>query len=158
MQTNPGNQDLLTDFEAELYQASGNLRFINWLLDRCLFWGISWCFNLFWANFMRSAMADEEYWVRYSVNLCVSFFLYGLTMGGIEALFRGKSLGKFVTGTRAVNWDGTVISPQKAFLRGLCRMVPLEAFSALANRPPFPWHDRWTRTCVIEEKKSVIIE
>jgi len=157
VETNPTGQDLLSDFQVQLYQANGNLRFVNWLLDRCLFWIFAKGFNYLWGNFLITAMYNEEYWVRYTMNLFFSFFLYGIFMGTIEALFRGKTLGKLVTGTRAVNWDGSPLSPGKAFLRGLCRMVPFEPLSAL-DKPPFPWHDRWTKTCVIEEKKSVIIE
>jgi hypothetical protein len=33
-------------------------------------------------------------------------------------------------------------------------MVPFEAFSALGT-PSYPWHDKWTRTVVIDEKASI---
>ena len=84
-----------------------------------------------------------------------SMALYGLYIGAVEALFGGKSLGKLITRTRAVNDDGTRISTGTAFLRGLSRAVPFSAFSALGT-PCYPWHDRWTHTLVIDEKASVI--
>ena len=79
--------------------------------------------------------------------------LFVLYMFGTEALFKGKSLGKLITGTRAVNEDGSDISAKTALLRGLSRIVPFEAFSALGN-PSYPWHDKWTNTYVIDEKAS----
>ncbi|WP_436489522.1 RDD family protein [Chitinophaga sp. ARDCPP14] len=80
---------------------------------------------------------------------------YGIYMGVIEAVFKGKSLGKLITGTRAVNEDGSEISAKTAFLRGLSRAVPFDAFSAFGGWC-HPWHDRWTDTYVIDVKKSII--
>jgi len=77
----------------------------------------------------------------------------GVVWGLMEALFKGKSVGKFITGTRAVNEDGSRISVGIAFKRGFSRIVPLEPFSAFGN-PSYPWHDRWTNTYVIDEKQS----
>jgi len=79
--------------------------------------------------------------------------LYGIYMFAIEAIFKGKSLGKLITGTRAVNEDGSNVSPKAALLRGLSRAVPFNAFSALGS-PAYPWHDRWTKTYIIDEKES----
>ena len=59
-----------------------------------------------------------------------------------------------MNGTRAVNEDGTRITFKTALLRSLSRLVPFEAFSALGANPPYPWHDRWTGTYVIDETQS----
>lgn len=80
---------------------------------------------------------------------------YGIYMGVVEAVFKGKSLGKLITGTRAVNEDGTEISAKTAFLRGLSRAVPFNAFSAFGAWC-HPWHDRWTDTYVVDMKKSIL--
>lgn len=79
--------------------------------------------------------------------------LYGLYMGAQETIFKGRSLGKFITGTRAVNFDGTTITGKTAFLRGLSRAVPFAVFSALSS-PSNPWHDKWTNTLVVDNVKS----
>jgi hypothetical protein len=55
-----------------------------------------------------------------------------------------------ITGTKAVNHDGSNISAKTAFLRTLCRLVPFEPFSAFG----IPWHDSWTHTHVIDVKQS----
>ena len=84
----------------------------------------------------------------------VSIFLYGVYMGIVEGLFKGKSLGKLITKTRAVNYDGSKISWSKAFGRGFSKAVPFCVFSALGS-PCNPWQDRWTSTMVIDEKQLI---
>lgn len=79
--------------------------------------------------------------------------LYALYMGVQETIFKGRSLGKFITGSRAVNLDGTPITGKTAFLRGLCRAVPFDGFSALGT-PSNPWHDKWTNSMVVDNVKS----
>ena len=76
-------------------------------------------------------------------------------MSIVETLLKGKSIGKFITGTRAVNFDGSRISSGTAFTRGFSRAVPFCAFSAFGT-PCNPWQDRWSDTMVIDEKKSSV--
>ena len=148
-------EHILSDFEVELDPANRNLRFVNFLVDRLLFYFFSRAFNIIWGSFLQMAMYKEDYYTRLTVSVLVGLFLYAFFMGVTEALFRGKTLGKVFTGTRAVNPDGSPISVKTAFLRGLCRMVPFEPFSAFGGSWPRPWHDKWTDTYVIVEKTSV---
>ena len=66
-----------------------------------------------------------------------------------EKAFKGKTLGKLITGTKAVRDDGSELSFRNAFLRSLSRIVPFEAFSAFSG---YPWHDSWTGTMVIKSR------
>jgi uncharacterized RDD family membrane protein YckC len=84
----------------------------------------------------------------------LTLVLYGLYMGVVEFAFKGKSFGKLITRTKALTLDGNQISGTTAFLRGISRAVPFEAFSALGN-PSNPWHDKWTDTMVIDESKTI---
>ena len=77
-------------------------------------------------------------------------------MSAIEAITKGRSLGKIITGTKAVNDDGSNIGSGTAFKRGFSRIVPFEIFTALGS-PSYPWHDKWNHTYVIDIKKSSII-
>ena len=88
-------------------------------------------------------------------QLMVSFF-YGLYMSVLEAILKGKSIGKFFTGTRTVAETGLPLSSQAAFIRGLIRIIPFEQLSAisLSFGPSYPWHDRWSKTFVIDVNKS----
>ncbi len=81
------------------------------------------------------------------IALYVSYFFL------CELVFKGRTIGKFITGTKAVNEDGTDMEPKTILLRSLSRIVPFEPFSALGN-PCRPWHDKWTRTFVIDITKN----
>ena len=150
------SEDILSDFEVELDPANRNLRFVNLLVDRLLFYFFAKGFNILWGNFMMMFMYDADYYVRYTLSIVVWLLQYGLFMGATEALFKGKTLGKVFTGTRAVNPDGTSISFGKAFLRGFSRIVPFEPFSAFGGDWPRPWHDKWTDTYVVVERTSTL--
>lgn len=63
-----------------------------------------------------------------------------------EGLLKGRTVGKYITGTKAVKEDGSPITLKDAFLRTLCRMVPFEVFSGFDT---MTWHDRWTKTRVV---------
>jgi len=148
-------EHILSDFEVELDPANRNLRFVNFLFDRLLFF-FSRAVNILWGKFLTLAMYDEDYYTRLTVSTLVGLFEYAFFMGAMEALSRGKTLVKVFTGTRVVNPDGTTVSVKKAFLRGLCRMVPFEPFSAFGGSWPRPWRDKWTNTYVVVEKTSVL--
>jgi uncharacterized RDD family membrane protein YckC len=76
--------------------------------------------------------------------------LYGLFMSLVEGIFKGRTLGKLITGTKATKEDGTNITWGDAFKRGFSRAVPFEPFSALGG---MPWHDKWTDTRVVKIRK-----
>lgn len=142
--------------EAQLVLASQGKRFLNLIIDRVAYFFFSWFFSSFVAGLYTEALYEltgYSFILVYIINVIISLCFYALFMGGVEAIFKGKSLGKLITGTKAVNENGSTISPKTALLRGLSRMVPFEVFSALGT-PSYPWHDRWTRTYVIDEKQS----
>ncbi len=67
----------------------------------------------------------------------------------MEGILKGKSVGKFVTGTRAVRQDLSAITWKDALLRSLCRLIPIEPLSGLGGSP---WHDNFTKTFVIKNR------
>jgi len=132
-----------------LIPAQHSLRIANYFIDIFLFSLLVLPVFLSYTPFRAMLFEGEEMKLTFFGNL-VLLLLYGMYMGVIEALFRGRSPGKFVTGTRVVQVDsGEPIDTQAALLRGLCRAVPFESFSALSF-PCVPWHDRWTRTRVVK--------
>jgi len=66
-----------------------------------------------------------------------------------EKFFRGHTLGKLVSGTRAIRENGQELTFGDAILRSLSRLVPFEAFSAFGGHP---WHDTWTKTMVVKTR------
>ena len=67
----------------------------------------------------------------------------------MEGLY-GRTLGKFVTGTRVVTESGGRPPLRQIYKRTWLRAVPLEAFSFFGTRPG--WHDRWSKTRVIRTR------
>lgn len=149
-------QHLFADNEYQLVQASGGKRFANYIIDVIVFYAllIGSGFIIGWLNPTAFDSIPEDDSLGYSLlDRLLGLVLYGLYMFAVEALFKGKSLGKLITGTRAVNEDGSNISAKTALLRGLSRAVPFNAFSALGT-PAYPWHDKWTNSYVIDERES----
>jgi len=149
-------QDLLTEIisESQLIQANGWKRLANFLIDYVVYYilavGATILFFLITGN--PEQRADAFNLLVLVVSLTVYVFYYAL----IEKLTKGRSVGKLITGTRAVNYNGTDISIGTAFKRSLSRIVPFEIFSALGS-PCYPWHDKWNHTYVIDIKKSSVI-
>lgn len=149
--------NIFDDAATRLVQASHGKRFVNYLVDILAFEILCAIILSIAANFY-SPLRD---WLLKTIDAgsftyteqLILIVCYGTYMFIIEAIFKGKSLGKLITGTRAVRQDGTLLNSRDAQLRGLCRMIPFHPFSAL-TMPCYPWHDRWTKTLVIDEKAS----
>ena len=147
-------QHLLLDLEDTHVRASHGKRLANYILDILAFYLLMVVIGVFWALTSPETISSlEEYSDNTLVDRLTSLVLYALFMFAQEAIFKGRSIGKFITGTRAVNLDGSTISVTTALLRGLSRAVPFCAFSAL-GAPCNPWQDKWTNTMVIDYKRS----
>lgn len=145
---------LLTEFETTYVRADSGKRFANYIIDLVCFYivlfGIGIGLGIFFPQSLDFISNGSTYGL---VERVIGLILFALFMFAQEALFNGKTIGKLITKTRALNLDGTSLTPSAALLRGLSRAVPFEAFSALGS-PPNPWHDKWTNTMVIDEKRS----
>ncbi|TXF91396.1 RDD family protein [Neolewinella aurantiaca] len=136
---------------AALADASKGKRFWNYLIDQTCMMVIGFLAGI------AIALADpygNETWLlnsgaigNYLFGAFIALVYYPLT----EGLLGGKSIGKLLTGTRAVRQDGTKVDMQDVFLRTLSRVVPFEAWSFLGSKDR-GWHDEWTKTKVVDEK------
>ncbi|HEY6956391.1 MAG TPA: RDD family protein [Flavisolibacter sp.] len=147
-------KDILLDIQPELVQANTGKRLANYFVDLVAFYAVF--FLLAVGYFAVSANASNDTGFNAGTEFLLrlfAFLLYGLFMGLLEGVFKGRSLGKLITGTKVVNEDGTDISFSTAMARGFSRIVPFEPFSALGN-PSYPWHDRWNKTYVIDVRQS----
>ena len=63
--------------------------------------------------------------------------------------FLGRTLGKFVTGTRVVAVDGGRASWGQIVGRTFARLIPFEPFSFFGSSPPVGWHDSLSGTRVV---------
>lgn len=145
----------LLDFEPELSRATSGQRLANYLIDIAVFYLLVFLFAIAAAIISPTLYSETDSNGGLSGILDRLLFtaLYAIYMGIIETIFKGRSIGKLITGTKAVNLDGSNISVTTAFTRGLSRAVPFCAFSALGT-PCNPWQDRWSNTIVVDVKKS----
>jgi len=145
--------DLLEDIIPGVNPATKNLRFVNWIVDI-----IGYYIFVFVVVYILARIApdvvnsvlgyDSDSKLMQYVFAYLFFFIY-FTL--LEGFTKGKTLGKFITGTRAVKEDGSAITFIDAIKRSLSRMVPFEPFSGFGDSI---WHDKWTNTIVIKENRS----
>lgn len=141
-------QNIFDDFTPQLIQAGSGKRLANYLIDVVSFYIFMYLFSYVLIR-VSYDLAVIIYGDGHEIlGRLIILLFYGMYMGLIEAVFKGRSFGKLITGTIAVNEDGSRISGLTALLRGLSRAVPFNAFSALGSRC-YPWHDRWNKTYVV---------
>ena len=153
---NTSQTSVLADIQTLNYNYAGTgQRFLNWLIDNLFMrFAVSYLtgavvgilLQLISPEILFELASGERgfvFWgVSYFIGICNYLFYYTLC----EKLFRGYTLGKLITGTRAIREDDAELTFKDAFMRSLCRIVPFEVFSALGG---FPWHDTWTKTKVV---------
>jgi uncharacterized RDD family membrane protein YckC len=145
--------NMLLDIEQDLYleRASVGARFANFLIDEIFYYvlliGII-ALILTNQDPGNSFLEREDPGALFFQYLALfAFIVIFFTIQ--EGAFKGKTLGKLITGTRAVKIDGGQLTWKDALMRSLCRLVPFEAFSAFGG---CPWHDRWTDTIVTRDR------
>lgn len=74
----------------------------------------------------------------------VIFILYYVLQ---EATY-GRTLGKVIAGTKAVQQDGTPVTVGQALVRTICRFIPFEPFFG-GHGHPAGWHDKIAKTRVV---------
>ena len=152
-------EDLLTS-ELDPYlqhnDASRGQRFLNFMIDNVLMrltltyltgYAVGITLGSFFPEFTRS-LVNNNYYGLLALSYIVVIFNYIIYYTLCEKLFRGQTLGKLITGTRAIRDDGSDLTLRDAFLRSVSRLVPFEPLSAF----DVPWHDAWTHTRVVKTR------
>lgn len=151
--TYPPEQNPFPEFE----YASTGMRFLNFLIDTILYYGLFTV--VFMVYLLSSAVSVDGFdetaidvesggatFASYLIAIAIHIGYYTL----FEGAFKGRTIGKLITGTKAVQTDLAELTWQKAFVRSLCRLIPFEVFSGFSGHP---WHDTMTDTMVINIRK-----
>lgn len=154
--------DLLDEetlIENHFVYATQGQRFLNWLIDNLLMrYGLSYLSGMGLGFIIGIAAPDFFQNIAYSENSTIILGLIGVLLAYLnyifyytlcEKLFKGYTLGKLITGTRAIRQDGGELTFRNAILRSLSRCVPFEVFSGFST---LTWHDSWTDTMVIKAR------
>jgi uncharacterized RDD family membrane protein YckC len=152
-------QDLFSGDELfQFNEASTGQRFLNYLIDVIFMqYGLALLTGYILVkilmaiapDFAYSVFAESEGFDFFFSTWMIGIFTYLIYYTFCEKVFKGYTLGKLITGTRAIRTDGQELSFRDAILRSLSRLVPFEAFSGFGGEP---WHDTWTNTMVIKTR------
>jgi uncharacterized RDD family membrane protein YckC len=122
-------------------------RIINFIGDQIIFAVVLNVATLMFTSATNIRFVGESVGTIWGFNLLLLFLYYFL----FETKFQ-QTPAKFVTRTEVVMADGAKPTDRAIALRTLIRIfVPFLAFSMSADGTW--WHDRWTRTRVVERKK-----
>ncbi|SDJ42480.1 RDD family protein [Chryseobacterium jejuense] len=139
----------------EYNKASLGNRFLNNLLD---------LFTLIILNIIITSISD----ILYAFTDIEFFYLYGnggigwqILFGNIncfiyyfsmEHFMNGRTVGKYITGTKVISTDGTQPTSQQIIYRNLTRLIPFDGLSFFGVNG---WHDSWSDTRVINIKNYI---
>lgn len=150
------SEQLISDIH--LVPAGTGQRFLNFFIDNLLMrFGLSFLtsagvgvlLGLFFPEYILRISENPErgdmLLLAYLIWIINTLLYYTICEKG----FKGYTLGKLITGTRAIREDGNELTFKDALLRSLSRLVPFEAFSAFGG---YPWHDAWTKTMVVKSR------
>lgn len=159
---NVAEQDLLAGesyIDNHFVYATQGQRFLNWLIDNILMrfgltyltgMGVGFIIAIAAPDFFENiAYSSGGTFALYSIALFIAYLNYIIYYTLCEKLFKGYTLGKLITGTRAIRQDGKELTFKNALLRSLSRCVPFEVFSGFST---LTWHDSWTDTMVIKAR------
>lgn len=146
---------------SEAPSAGGGKRFLNYLIDHVAMLGV------FFLIGVLTAILDEQ-GITYRASQAMAeisgleniLFSCGVTLLYYTCLEGtcGRSLGKWITGTKVVTASsGLPVSYRSALMRSLSRLVPFEAFSFLGSDAS-GWHDKWTDTRVVDLRAAPVVK
>lgn len=127
--------------EFELLPTTQGKRFLNLILDY-----ISMCIVGFFLGVVFAILEIGIEGISYIFGIMVVLLYYVF----FESIW-AKTPAKFITKTRVVTINGEKPKFSDIFARAFIRCIPFEAFSFLGSKNPVGWHDKWTKTMVIDD-------
>lgn len=138
-------------------KASLGIRFAHLLIDRGIVYVLLFLYGFFSALMYKffdiQFFIDTAYKARYMNkldNFILTSAVYFIYVFPMEYLTKGRTIGKYITGTKVLSSDGTQPTLQDYFIRNISRLVPFDSFSFFGYNG---WHDKWSNTRVINIKK-----
>ena len=104
--------------------------------------------NLFGFYYFTSFF-DKLSQIGRLADIVLTSFIYFIYTFLMEYFTNGRTIGKYITGTKVIMTDGQKPTGNDFFLRNLYRLVPFDALSFLGENG---WHDNWSDTRVINIK------
>lgn len=130
--------------------ASGSQRFLNLIIDGVTFIILLSVIKKGIALYALGSGKEWLYDVYNSQVLAINVYLIYC----LSEVASGRTIAKFITGTKAVCEDGTKLTLKKTLARAFCRLIPFEAFSFLGGEANncVGWHDKFSKTRVVRTR------
>ena len=132
-------------------------RFFNYIIDVTIFYILIFLFGGLlgvWYSLTQSELAYSIIQAMTNASRLVDQFvtmvLYAIFMFVQEWIFKGRSIGKFITSTKAVNETNLPLNVIDLLKRNFTRAIPFEAFSFFGQNG---LHDKWSNTLVVNVKQ-----
>lgn len=141
----------------DVHQAEKILRFVNFVIDAAVTYVSVVVFFTF-CVFVYSMLAGQDFITNAEsfgdinpfLDRIITAVVFAFIMFCVELLTKGRSLGKFITGTKVVMTDGRVPTSEDFLKRNFSRVVPFDTLSFFGS---IGWHDKWSDTRVVNWKK-----
>ncbi|QQV01551.1 MULTISPECIES: RDD family protein [Chryseobacterium] len=141
----------------EYNKASIGIRFINFVIDRIVIYILFFLFGLFSAGLFEFFGVEFFIDITYQLaslskfeDILITLATYLVYIFIMEYFTKGRTLGKYITGTKVMSLDGSNPRFYQYLIRTLSRIVPFDALSFFGVNG---WHDSWSDTRVINLKK-----
>jgi uncharacterized RDD family membrane protein YckC len=131
-------------------------RLANFIIDRIIF-----SFSFFIIGYL-GVIVDTILGIQYftelfsnfaainrALDILVTAILYFLYTFLLEYFTKGRTIGKYITGTKVITTDGQIPTTYEFFIRNISRLVPFDILSFLGENG---WHDSWSDTRVVNIK------
>lgn len=138
-------------------KASLGIRFANLLIDRAMIYLLFFLYGVF--SVLIYELLNIEFFVNITDRLSsmnriqdilLTSAIYLIYLFSMEYFTKGRTVGKYITGTKVLSTDGNQPTLQDYFIRTISRLVPFDPFSFFGYNG---WHDSWSNTRVINIKK-----
>lgn len=136
----------------EIRPAGNWKRFGNYLIDYIAIYMVSMVVGVFIVLLSGETGLQRLENITPIEEIALGFIVYSSYYLLFE-YFTGKTIGKFMTGTRVVNEQGGKPTFNQILGRSLSRLIPFEplSFFGASGRG---WHDRLPKTYVIETRTN----
>lgn len=131
-------------------------RFANFIIDRAIITVIFFAFGAIAALTYNLTNNDFLLKIVYKMSeinrfldILITSLIYFLYTFLIEYFTNGRSIGKYITGTKVICIDGTEPTFNDYLIRNISRLVPFDTLSFFGENG---WHDNWSETRVINIK------
>lgn len=156
---------IIDELPPEVFPALRRKRLLNYVIDLLPASAVTLLVDYFWEALIyaksgeaaalayRTAIDGNAGVTPSTVILSVLVGLLGNTLYylAFEYGLNGKTIGKYLTRTRAIAQNGSTMTFTQALSRSLIRMVPLEPLSFFGGNGLTGWHDDWSKTLVVDD-------